>query len=91
MIFPPTLTTTRDGFASIEIGWSGPGIFTGLSIMTCLRVGVSRSPNVCSWRLFFGQEQRDVLDEPIGILILRPVGGVRIEDQLCIREMPLQN
>src|ERR1700688_1491871 len=24
MIVPATVTTTRDGFASIEIGWSGP-------------------------------------------------------------------
>src|SRR5437868_11735379 len=31
MTFPPTVTTTRDGFASIEMGWSGPGIFIGLS------------------------------------------------------------
>jgi hypothetical protein len=30
---PPTVTTTRDGFASIGMGWSGPGIFTGLSAM----------------------------------------------------------
>src|SRR5216683_1657855 len=31
--FPPTLTTTRDGFASTEIGWSGPEILIGLSAM----------------------------------------------------------
>jgi hypothetical protein len=30
------LTTTRDGFASIEMGWLGPGIFTTLSAMICV-------------------------------------------------------
>src|SRR5580692_2108999 len=36
MTFPPTVTTTRDGFASIEMGWSAPGIFIGLSAMICI-------------------------------------------------------
>jgi hypothetical protein len=35
MPLPPTVTTTRDGFASIEMGWLGPGIFISLSGMIC--------------------------------------------------------
>src|SRR4051812_1711216 len=33
----------REGFASIEMGWSGPGIFIGLSAMICLLLNGKRS------------------------------------------------
>jgi hypothetical protein len=36
MTFPETLTTTRDGLSSIEMGWVGPGIFIVLSATICI-------------------------------------------------------
>src|SRR6266851_7627514 len=83
MTFPPTVTTIRDGFASIEIGWSGPGIFIGLSAMICLLV---------NWKWYLGiQKPRHVSDEQRGILVMRAVCGVRIDDQLRVRQVLLQD
>src|ERR1700676_3456915 len=76
IIFPPTLTTTRDGFASIEMGWSGPGIFIGFSGMICIFLNRKRYLGV--------QKPRHVRDEQRGILVLRPVIGIRIEDELRV-------
>src|ERR1700681_3127941 len=83
MIFPPTVTTTRDGFASIEMGWSGPGIFTGLSAMICI---------LLNWKRYLGiQKPRHVSDEQRGILVLRPVIGIRVENELRVGQVLLQN
>src|SRR5258708_39595507 len=55
MTFPPTVTTTRHGFASIEMGWLGPGILIGLSVMIWIL------PNWKRRRRF--QERRHASDE----------------------------
>src|SRR5260370_41612392 len=39
----------------------------------------------------FLQEHRDMANEKFGILVLRPVRGVRVEDQLCVGEILLKN
>jgi hypothetical protein len=44
-----------------------------------------------SSRFLFGQEQGNVLDEPLGILILRTVIGVGIKDKLGVRQVLLQD
>src|SRR3981189_3314191 len=83
MIFPPTLTTTREGFASIVMGWSGPGIFICLSAMisTLLR-----------WKRYVSiQKPRHVSDEQRRILVLRPVIGIGIEDQLRVGQVALKD
>src|ERR1700730_10223885 len=83
MTFPPTLTTTRGGFASTEMGWSGPGIFIALSAMILI---------LLNWKRHLGlQKPRHVSDEQRGILVLRPVIGIRIEDELRIRQVLLKN
>src|ERR1700720_460861 len=83
MTCPPALTTTRDGFASIEMGWSGPGIFITLSGMFCI---------LLNWKRYLGiQKPRHVSDEQCGILVLRPVIGIRIEDELCVGQVLLKN
>src|SRR5258708_905612 len=83
MILPPTLTTTRDGFASIEIGWSGPGIFICLSAMISI---------LLSWKWYLSiQKPRHVSDEQRRILVLRPVIGIGIEDELRVGQVALKN
>src|SRR5216683_2938290 len=83
MTLPPTVTTTRDGFASIEMGWSGPGIFLGLSAMICL---------LLNWKWHHRiQKPRHVGDEQRGILVLRAVICVGIEDELGVRQVLLQD
>src|SRR5580692_2341667 len=66
MTFPPTVTTTRDGFASIEMEWSGPGIFIGLSAMICI---------LLNWKRYLGiqkpRQQRTTRDGSRSDLSLR--------------------
>src|SRR5579859_1964517 len=83
MTFPPALTTTRDGFASIVIGWSGPGTFIDRSAMIMILRG---------WEWLRGvQEPGYVRDEERRVLILRSVIGVRIEDELGVGQILLKN
>src|ERR1700730_6616029 len=43
----------RDGFASIEMEWSGPGIFIGLSAMICI---------LLNWKRYLGiQKPRQLI------------------------------
>ena len=42
-------------------------------------------------RAFLGQEHRDVPDKPFRILVLRAVIGVRVEDQLGVGDVLLED
>src|SRR6266478_1154418 len=65
------------------MGWSGAGISIGLSAMICI---------LRNWKRDLGaQEPRHVCDEQRGILVLRPVIGIRIEDELRVAQVLLKN
>src|ERR1700736_5425288 len=65
------------------MGWWGPGIFSGLSAMICI---------LLNWKRDLGiQKPRHVSDEQRGILVLRPVIGIRIEDELRVGQVLLKN
>jgi hypothetical protein len=49
---PPTVTTARDGFTSIEMGWLGPEIFIGLSDMILI---------ILNWQQYLGIRKPQVL------------------------------
>src|SRR6266851_7778005 len=61
----------------------GAGPFTDLSAMNCI---------LLDWKRYRGiQKPRHVSDEQRGILVLRPVIGIRIEDELRVRQVLLQD
>src|ERR1700726_1197785 len=53
--------------------------------------GLTSGTSAASSRFVIGQERRNVPDEPLGILILRTVIGVGIEDKLGVRQVLLQD
>src|ERR1700716_2192567 len=65
------------------MGWSGPGIFIGLSTIICILLSWKRDRGI--------QKPRHVGDEQRGILVLRPVIGIRIENELRAGQVLLKN